>query len=538
MARDYRPVDREQEFLLPPSMAEWLPEDHLVWFVIAAVARLDSAAFHARAKRGGAGRRGYDPQMLLTLFVYAMAHGQSSSRQIERLCHTDVAFRIICAQDVPDHTVLARFRQAHETALTQLLTESLVLAAELGMVSLGVVAFDGTKIAANASRGANRSEKYLRRQAEQFLARIADTDTAEDARFGADRRGDDPPPGMDRTHRDQRIRQALEQIQQRREAAGRVAGDRAEMVRAYDQAVAEGVTRAGAPPRDADRVAVARARWERELARAQARYQDLTDRHQDLAGQGRRRPGGQPVLPQQHCRVQRARAAYDTALAHAAHTTTEAEAETGTSAAGGFVANVTDPQSRLLKTRNGWVQGYNCQTAVSEDEFLVTARVTQDANDLAQFVPTADDVLATAAALAVRTGRDEFTVGVMIGDAGYDSGVNLEAEGPDRLIADARGRALVARALTDPAVGVPPADLTAREQMNHRLRTEEGLSLYRRRGAMVEAPNAWLKDRRGLLRFARRGLVAAQAELAFAAAVTNLLKLRTKGITATQLGIA
>ena len=122
----------------------------------AVVERLDTARFHRRAKLGGVGRRGYDPDMLLTLFVYAMAQGVCSSRRIERLCHTDVAFRIVCAQDVPDHTVLARFRQQHQDALSGLLTETLVLAAELGMVSLGVVAFDGTKIAADASRDANR----------------------------------------------------------------------------------------------------------------------------------------------------------------------------------------------------------------------------------------------------------------------------------------------------------------------------------------------------------------------------------------------
>jgi len=161
MAKAYRPVDREQEFLLPPSMIDWLDDEHLVWFLIESVKRLDTTRFHRLAKLGGVGRRGYDPDMLLTLFVYAMAHGESSSRRIERLCHTDVAFRVICAQDVPDHTVLARFRKNHETALTDLLTESLALAAELGMVSLGTVAFDGTKIAGNASRDANRSEAHI-----------------------------------------------------------------------------------------------------------------------------------------------------------------------------------------------------------------------------------------------------------------------------------------------------------------------------------------------------------------------------------------
>lgn len=190
MAKGYRAVDREQEFLLPPAMSEWLAEDHLVWFVIAAVQRLDTSAFHRKARLGGVGRRGYDPDMLLSLFVYAMAHGESSSRRIERLCETDVAFRIICACDVPDHTVLARFRQDHEQALAELLTQSLVLAAELGMVSLGVVAFDGTKIAANASKDANRSEEYLRELAEGFVSTVAGTDEAEDAAFGPHRRAD------------------------------------------------------------------------------------------------------------------------------------------------------------------------------------------------------------------------------------------------------------------------------------------------------------------------------------------------------------
>jgi transposase len=204
----YRPVDRDQEFLLPPSMTDWLDGDHLVWFVIAAVERLDTAAFHTRATLGGVGRRGYDPDMVLMLFVYALAHGVSSSRRIERLCHTDVAFRIICAQDAPDHTVLARFRQHHQQALTDLLTESLVLAAELGMVSLGVVAFDGTRIAANASKDANHREQHLRGLAERYLQEVQDTDAVEDTLFGPGAaareqtprgEGSDPPGRTDRS---------------------------------------------------------------------------------------------------------------------------------------------------------------------------------------------------------------------------------------------------------------------------------------------------------------------------------------------------
>jgi IS5 family transposase len=146
------------------------------------------------------------------------------------------------------------------------------------------------------------------------------------------------------------------------------------------------------------------------------------------------------------------------------------------------------------------------------------------------------DLTATAQTLAERTGRADLRqVGTMIGDAGYDSDDNLTTDGPDRLIADGKRRTIETRAAADPATGDPPADATARERMNHRLRTPEGLALYRRRGHMVEAPNAWLKDRRGLRRFARRGLAAVQAELSLASAVTNLIKIATNGITPARL---
>lgn len=191
--------------------------------------------------------------------------------------------------------------------------------------------------------------------------------------------------------------------------------------------------------------------------------------------------------------------------------------------------------SRLLKTREGWVQGYNAQTAASEDEFIITARATQDANDVEQFVPTVEEVTATAERLTRRTGRDDLTVGTMVGDAGYDSTANLDAPGPDRLIPDAKRHTIAERAAADPAVGDPPTDASPREAMNHRLRTPQGHALYKRRAPLAETPHAWLKDRRGLRRFTRRGLRAVQAELSFACAVTNLLKLASNGVTAAQL---
>lgn len=263
-------------------------------------------------------------------------------------------------------------------------------------------------------------------------------------------------------------------------------------------------------------------------------------------------PGQAPVPPEEHYRVREAWTAYQGQTEAAAAASTPARdsgagTTEGTEAGGGgrsetagnsgerFTANLTDPDSRLLKTRNGWIQGYNCQTATSDDGFIISARATQDANDVQQFIPTMDDVAATARTLTQRTGRSDLKVGTLLADAGYDCEANLTAQGPDRLIADGKRRTLAHRAATDPATGDPPADASPREQMNHRLRTPEGHGLYKRRSPLVEAPNAWLKDRRGLRRFARRGLAAAQAELAFASAVTNLLKITTKGVTANQL---
>lgn len=538
MAMTYRPVDRDQEFLLPPNMIDWLPGDHLVWFVIEAVARLDTRAFHRLAKLGGVGRRGFDPDMLLTLFVYAMAHGVSSSRRMERLCATDVAFRVICAQDVPDHTVLARFRKDHAGALGDLLTQSLVLAAELGMIRLGVVALDGTKISGNASKDTNRTEKHLRKLAEEYLARVDVTDAAEDALFGEDGRGDDTPPGAaDRTGRRRRIDAALEQIAARREQDAVAEQQRAAKAAACEKAVADGTRGRGRYPAGTDRVEMARLRWEQARADADARYRQRSAAREQ-GGPARGRP---PVPPDEYYRVRAARDVWQAETAAAA--TPPADTDTDTAGGGGDgtgkakppTVNLTDPESRLLKTRNGWIQGYNCQTAASSDGFILHARATQDANDVRQFIPTMTAARGVAADLAARTGRTDLHIGVLLADAGYDSDDNLAAQGCDRLIADGKRHTIDRRADTDPAEGDPPETATPREKMNHRLRTEQGHQLYQRRSHIIETPNAWLKDRRGLRQFARRGLDAAHSELGFAAAVTNLLKIATRGVTADQL---
>ena len=156
MAFNFVPCDREQEFLLPPSLREWLPEDHLAWLLIDAVEEMDLSGFLTDYRADGWGRAAYDPRMMVTLLLYAYALGERSSRQIERRCREDVAFRVIGANVVPDHATIARFRERHEQALGELFVEVLRLCAEAGLVRVGLVAIGGTKIAANASLRANR----------------------------------------------------------------------------------------------------------------------------------------------------------------------------------------------------------------------------------------------------------------------------------------------------------------------------------------------------------------------------------------------
>ena len=144
MAQNFLACDRDQELLLPPSLREWLPDDHLAWFVLEAVEEIDLSGFYADYRDDGWGRAAFDPQMMVALLLYAYAIGERSSRRIEQRCREDVAFRVITATAAPDHATIARFRARHERALTHAFTDVLRLCAEAGLVSVGLVALDGT----------------------------------------------------------------------------------------------------------------------------------------------------------------------------------------------------------------------------------------------------------------------------------------------------------------------------------------------------------------------------------------------------------
>ena len=149
---------------MPPSLREWLAEDHFAWFVIDAVGELDLAAFFAAYRADGHGRAAHDPAMMVALIVYAYAIGERSSRRIERRCREDVAFRVITANQAPDHATIARFRVRHERALSELFGQVLGLCADAGLVRVGVVAVDGTKVHANASERATRDYEQIARE--------------------------------------------------------------------------------------------------------------------------------------------------------------------------------------------------------------------------------------------------------------------------------------------------------------------------------------------------------------------------------------
>ena len=189
MGQNFLAADREQGFLLPPDVRDWLPEGHFAWFVIEAVAEMDLAAFYGAYRQDGHGRAAFDPAVMVALLLYAYARGTRSSRAIERACEEDVAFRVLAAHQVPDHTTIARFRQRHEDALAGVFGEVLALCADAGLVSAEVLAVDGTKIHANASERATCDYERLARE---VLADADAIDAEEDERFG-DERGDKLP---------------------------------------------------------------------------------------------------------------------------------------------------------------------------------------------------------------------------------------------------------------------------------------------------------------------------------------------------------
>jgi len=471
----------------------------------------------------------YDPMMLVTLLVYASWQGVRSSRQIEARCHTDVAFRIICAQDPPDHTTISRFRKVTARAFVDLFAEVLLLCAREGMGQFGKVAIDGTKIAANASRSANATLAAVRRvaQAEVDAGLTADADADVDA---------PPPPTLrDRSGRRERLARVRAELEAEQAELDRAAQARDQAAAEYAMALAAGTTRRGRAPVGADAVQVARARYQAARATQQAAVDDYHQEHAKPLQQRSRHLGGAPKPVDESARVRRAydalqRVEREAATAPTDPTETSPTAnppDTDAAKPKQAKRNLTDPDSRLMPTKDGWVQGYNAQAAVTQDHLIVAVALTDTPGDTTHAVPMMHAAQAAADRIATNTGRDDTTIGIALFDAGYNSDANLTAPGPDRLIATGKRRTQERDAATGPTTGPPPPSATPREAMRHRLRTPDGIRTYRQRGAIVEPIFGHLKDITDLRRFITRGRISVTGELHLATATLNLRRLFT-----------
>lgn len=346
MARDFLPYDLDQHYLLPPDMREWLPEGHLAWFVSELVDSLDLAPImDAYEKRELRGRPGYHPALFVKLLLYAYCIGKPSSRKIEKATYEEVPFRVLAADQHPDHASIAAFRRRHLPALGGLFLEVLELCHAAGLARLGHVALDGTKVRASASRHKAMSYARLCSSEEELAAEVADllaeaerVDEREDALYGKECRGDELP-------------------QELRRREGRLA-----KIRAAKEAL--------------EREAKERA----ELAAAAARER-LRERAQQEAARGKRFGGRPPAVPDPEAAKPGPREQ----------------------------KNFTDPDSRIMLdgASKSFVQAYNAQAAVdSGSQVIVAASLTQEANDVRQLRPLLAQIAASLGALPEKVSAD------------------------------------------------------------------------------------------------------------------------------------
>lgn len=369
-----------------------------------------------------------------------------------------------------------------------------------------------------ASLAANRRRDFIAGAVDAILAEVDAVDVEEQNLFG-DARGDELPPDLGR-HGEARLARLQECLAQLDQEAARARGEQTARDIKADVDAAAGRKRRGRKPRRVDPVAEAEREVVRARTQAERQRQHRAATEAAAAAQGRR-PGGR--MPDYDTKVRDAEAARDAARAAAA-----ADPVPGPSAAPDAQdaqANMTDPQSRTMKTAKGWVQGYNAQAMVNENQIVVAARVTQDHGDVHLFDPMVAASVANLAAAGI-----EATIGLVLADAGYCSDANLRSDGPTRLIAT-RKRHKLDQLHRDqgPTSGPPPDGLSALDAMDHRLRTPEGRALYKRRSAIVEPVFGQIKTNRACERFMRRGLAAADSEWNLITACHNLLKVFTSG---------
>ena len=470
--KTFRPWNPEQTLLLPPSPVEWLPANHLVFFLLDLAAELDLSAIYAVYEaRDPRGVKAYEPRMMVVLLLYAYCVGIPSSRRIERACWEDAAFRVLTGNQQPDHSRISDFRLVHLDALAGLFVQVLRLCQKAGLVSLGNVALDGTKVKANASKHKDMSHERMLKTEVQLEAEIAALlrkaeliDAQEDARYGKGKRGDELPKELElRQDRLDALRKAKAELEA--EAAADHARCREQQARAAEEKATEAAVQA------ADAEAAAAADNDEADAESEAAAWALAKEAQQAERRARSARG----------RAELARKlAIDKAQAAGLSTPDPLSSmdplampsrNLPTTAAGDPKAkaqrNFTDPDSHILKGGDGWIQGYNCQAAVDGDhQIIVAVGVSNQASDAPHLEPMLERIVSNTGQLPEQ----------LIADAGYCSTANIEASeqrGLDAYLSTSRqehGKR------PRPSRGPAPRDLDARGRMDRKLRSKAGQS--------------------------------------------------------------
>jgi transposase len=485
MNKSYQPWTQDQAYLLPPSLRDWLPEDHLAWFILDVVSQLDlSAIERAVQSKDARGQRPYHPSMMVALLVYAYCTGVYSSRRIERACHEDVAFRVMTGNAQPYFTTVNEFRRVHREQFGALFVQVLKLCREAGLVALRHVAIDGTKVRANASKHKAMSykrmlkeERRLRAQVERLLSEADAADASEDARYGAEARGEELPEALRRREsRLERIREAKAALEaEARKSRAHTLGEQAQRNEHTAQTHPDVVVRR-------------RARTNAANRRAKAEEFDPGDDDPPGGASAQGELARKPTLATPQGKP----------VDHAQR-------------------NFTDPDSSIMKGADGFIQAYNAQLAVDDThQVIVACGVTDQPADAAHLEPMLERVRANVGAAPEHA----------TGDSGYwnpQVEARARALGTEAWVATERTRHAEAGPAT--RTGEAPDELDPRERMRWRLDTAEGRALYARRKAVVEPVNGQIKHARRFRQFSVRGIHAVDAEWVMVSLCHNLLKL-------------
>lgn len=505
MAYNFLAGDREQQYLMPPSVADWLPENHLAWFILDAVDELDLDEFRRRYRTDGRGGAAYEPGMMVALLLYSYCLGDRSSRVIERRLVEDVAYRVIAANATPDHATIARFRAQHENALAALFKQVLALCAAAGLVRAGLLALDGTKIEADASGAANMTDERLAKAIEaevtRMLAEAAAIDAAEDELYG-EARGDELPPEL--ADRSSRLR-AL------REAKTRLEADAA---------------KASPEPRSTPRTKAKPSKEPKADPAQKPLFVNATD------------PDSRP---------QRTASGFCQGYnAQAVATAEQVIVAAGLSVNG---ADVTQFAPMLAAT-----EANLAALELTEQLGTLLADAGYYSTDNLNADTTAELLIATtkAAKLPTDASIDEDAVAVFEAEENaearrraavlqrmLDGEIGIDAAAGEISLSVKRVYALKIRYLHGGVeaivrqrrpVGGPGSRSShrhrlARRKMEARLASAEGRALYKKRGQIIEPVFGQIKAARGIRRFQRRGLTACAAEWQLIATTHNLLKL-------------